>query len=244
MKIKPTKQQEIEYKRKIVDLVLKPLQGEIIKRLSRVREDATAWKLEIERAFTDFDYQQSVDNGSEKLANEHVESLETWHYKKTQQQFKKLFGIDVIPLLNQSNTRAFLDPIITANIQLIKSISPKLLDQVDTYFQTILRTEGFKRSVILNMLTQRFGVADSRAKVIARDQTSKTIGALTEYRQRQARVKKFIWRTSEDERVRPEHVELDGKVFDWDNPPDIGIPGQPIQCRCVAIPYLESFNSI
>ena len=49
----------------------------------------------------------------------------------------------------------------------------------------------------------------------------------------------YTWRTSQDERVRHEHVLRDGRRFAWDNPPDDGHPGQPIRCRCVAEPYTE-----
>jgi len=34
--------------------------------------------------------------------------------------------------------------------------------------------------------------------------------------------------------VRPRHQELDGKEFDYDNPPAEGLPGQPVGCRCFA----------
>lgn len=39
--------------------------------------------------------------------------------------------------------------------------------------------------------------------------------------------------------MRPTHAELEGKIFDWDNPPPEGNPGMPIRCRCVAIPVID-----
>lgn len=45
---------------------------------------------------------------------------------------------------------------------------------------------------------------------------------------------KYIWRTRGDSKVRSEHAERDGKVFDWDNPPEGGHPGEAPNCRCTA----------
>ena len=46
----------------------------------------------------------------------------------------------------------------------------------------------------------------------------------------------------EDGRVRPKHQELDQKVFSYDDPDggDNGqLPGEPINCRCVALPVID-----
>lgn len=45
---------------------------------------------------------------------------------------------------------------------------------------------------------------------------------------------KYIWRTRGDSKVRSAHAERDGMVFDWDNPPEGGHPGEAPNCRCRA----------
>ena len=45
---------------------------------------------------------------------------------------------------------------------------------------------------------------------------------------------KYIWRTEGDGEVRMSHQLRDGKVFEWDNPPEGGHPGEDYGCRCVA----------
>jgi SPP1 gp7 family putative phage head morphogenesis protein len=243
MEVRPAKQQENRYNAAIKNLVLRPLQGDIIKRLGAAPDNKEAWLRAIEQAFTDSEYKESVNKGSDELASAQIENVADWHQKKIAQQYKQLFGLDIIPMLNDFQTQQFLQPIIKTNIYLIKSISPKLLDQVNDAYQNILQTEGFSKSSILNMLTGRFGVANSRAKLIARDQTSKTVGALAQYRNQQAGAQSYQWRTAEDERVRPTHAANDGKIFRWDQPPaETGHPGHDIQCRCVAIPVLTKFG--
>lgn len=73
-----------------------------------------------------------------------------------------------------------------------------------------------------------------RAKLIARDQASKLNGAMNEYRQREAGVTHYTWRTVLDGRERPSHHDRNGKVFAWDKPPSDGHPGRAINCRCRA----------
>lgn len=47
----------------------------------------------------------------------------------------------------------------------------------------------------------------------------------------------YIWRTRNDEKVRPSHAANNGHVFAWDDPPPTGHPGEDYGCRCTAEPY-------
>ncbi len=44
----------------------------------------------------------------------------------------------------------------------------------------------------------------------------------------------YIWRTRDDDKVRPSHAANNGKIFAWDNPPPAGNPGEDFGCRCRA----------
>ena len=49
---------------------------------------------------------------------------------------------------------------------------------------------------------------------------------------------KYVWRTLGDDKVRSSHAANNGKLIDWDKPPeDIGHPGEDYNCRCIAEPY-------
>ena len=90
-------------------------------------------------------------------------------------------------------------------------------------------------------MKDRGDVSESRARLIARDQTLKTNAALTQARAQKAGFDRYTWSTSGDERVRPMHEELDGTVHTWDDPPitnkdeDRNHPGMDYQCRCVPV---------
>lgn len=55
-------------------------------------------------------------------------------------------------------------------------------------------------------------------------------------RVRQGELKRYVWRTMLDGRVRPEHRRREGSIFEWSAPPLDGHPGEPPNCRCHAEP--------
>ncbi len=50
---------------------------------------------------------------------------------------------------------------------------------------------------------------------------------------------KYIWHTMGDSKVRSEHAARNGQIFDFDNPPEGGNPGEAPNCRCWAEPIEE-----
>jgi len=50
---------------------------------------------------------------------------------------------------------------------------------------------------------------------------------------------KYIWHTMGDNHVRSEHAARNGQIFDFDNPPEGGNPGDAPNCRCWAEPIEE-----
>ena len=54
----------------------------------------------------------------------------------------------------------------------------------------------------------------------------------------------FVWKTKGDDKVRPEHVPLDGLKFSLaDGHPEYGYPGDAPNCRCVAV-AVDSSNQV
>lgn len=131
------------------------------------------------------------------------------------------------------------------NISLITSIAERLHDDVrEVVAEAVLR--GVRSETLARRLEERYSVSASRARLIARDQTAKGNADLQRVRAREAGVTRYVWSTSRDERVRPMHAALDGRVFSYGSPPitnDKGTrnePGHDFQCRCVAVPVLDA----
>ena len=148
-------------------------------------------------------------------------------------------GIDVSGFFTKAGPiRDAMSFATKANIELITSIPTQYLEKVaaavEKNFVAGVRWEDLAKSV-----AEVGDVTESRAKLIARDQTSKMNSAFNSVRQTSLGIDQYIWQTSGDERVREEHAANDGQIFNWDKPPATGHPGEDINCRCVAIPYFN-----
>lgn len=158
------------------------------------------------------------------------------------------FGIDLYG--GNTELQDYLKAAAFQNSQLIKSLPARYLEQVQNIVIGNMRN-GMRPSYIEQQLVKEFGVSQRRAKLIARDQHSKIQGDMNRIRQVKSGLKYFRWLTSHDDRVRHAHrvagdkVTKYGKgVYSWDDLPIVDgvptFPGQPIQCRCVAVPITEA----
>lgn len=150
---------------------------------------------------------------------------------------KRQTGVDLQGYLNNSGKVAEkLEQLTAANVQLITSIHSQYLDKIQSAVMQA-QVKGTPSKELAKQIKEIGGVTEKRAKLIARDQSSKINAALTRARHEEMGVTQYIWSTSGDERVRDSHAENDGKIFSYDDPPATGNPGDQINCRCVAIPY-------
>lgn len=142
--------------------------------------------------------------------------------------------------LKSSALRARVAAFTAENVALIKSVPQRYLEQVEQIVVGGIR-DGQRAVTIASDLVDRFDVAESHAKLIARDQVGKFFGELARVRQEDLGVTRFIWRTAGDNRVREEHEALDGEMFSWDEgaPGEDAFPGDGVQCRCFADPVID-----
>jgi len=121
--------------------------------------------------------------------------------------------------------------------------------------------EGYRFDNLIAGIQNRYSVSQSKAKFLARQETSLFVSKYREARFKEGGVTRYRWHTSHDERVRPapwvkgkarldNHRILDGKIFYYDDPPvvDMGTgrranPGQDFNCRCVDEPILEPVHT-
>lgn len=107
--------------------------------------------------------------------------------------------------------------------------------------------QGYRADHMAAVLEAQYGVAQRKAKFLGRQETSLLVSKFREQRYKESGIRKYRWSTSHDSRVRHDHKELNNKIFDWDHPPITdqatqarNHPGEDFNCRCVAIPLLDS----
>jgi SPP1 gp7 family putative phage head morphogenesis protein len=161
----------------------------------------------------------------------------TSDYQRSQLQKQIRSSLSVEVPLRDATIGKRLTDWTTENVALIKSLPAETFDRIERIVLAGIN-DGRRWEEIADDLEERFDVARNRAALIARDQVGKFYGAVNRARQTELGVTHYFWRTSLDERVRPEHVAREGRRIAWGEPPEDGHPGQPINCRCTADPDL------
>lgn len=163
------------------------------------------------------------------------------HTKAWMAAARRAFGIDLSSVVAEEDLEDYLDQASLRNAGLIRGMADDILKRVATETTNAL-ISGESAAALQARLKRQLEIGDSRARLIARDQTSKLTADLNRIRHQQAGIEKYIWRTSADERVRPRHRDLEGRVYAYGEPTgaEEGLPpGQPIQCRCIAQAVVE-----
>jgi SPP1 gp7 family putative phage head morphogenesis protein len=170
----------------------------------------------------------------------------TSEHQKTQlfRQIKAGTGVELSTIADRGLS-ARIKHFTAENVSLIQSIPRDYFQDVESTLLSGMR-DATRHEKLAEEIEGLGDVAKNRAKLIARDQVGKFYGGLNRVRQGALGIDQYIWRTAGDERVRTEHVERDGEVYSWDDPPGEdpddpatgGHPGMAIQCRCYAEPNL------
>jgi len=169
--------------------------------------------------------------------------------------FKSAIGVDLTG--DDSFISEQIQIFTTNNVNLIQNVQNELMTEIERLTLSGIQ-KGERASVIKQKIlgrvkdkegfTGRFKKAETRAKLIARDQITKLNGNINETRQKSLGVRKYKWRDSGDNRVRESH-KLDGEIFFWDkNKSESGKtkprgslnPGEDFQCRCYAEPVIDT----
>lgn len=167
---------------------------------------------------------------------------------------KQTLGVDVAEeYYSKEMYEYIIKQWIAENVAKIKSIPSQTLGNME---QIIL--DGFMKGKsvrdIQKSIQNEYGVTKGKAVLIARDQIATLNARMSKMQQQDAGCKRYRWSSSKDSRVRDCHRELDGKIFSWDDPPEMYYytksrgkvmtgrrchPGEDFCCRCVPIPIFD-----
>lgn len=177
----------------------------------------------------------------ERLAGQMGQRISDHHRAELRRQVQAAIGVDLVTL--DRRVPALIDDFVGENVTLIRSLGNKTLDDVNKIVSRAF-TRGERAENVAGEIAERYGIAERHARLIARDQIGTLTGQITAARHQELGLTQFTWRSVNDQRVRPEHRELDGKVFDYDDPPGEGLPGEPINCRCYQEPIFDEIDKL
>jgi SPP1 gp7 family putative phage head morphogenesis protein len=157
-------------------------------------------------------------------------------------------GVDLSSIITSEGLEDFTALSISKNASLIKSLPEEYLKQVETIVNNGV-VSGARYETIAKEITAKTGANSklaNRIKTIARNEVQTINSQITLRRSESLGIKKGIYRTSKDERVRKCHDELDGVEFEikkgaWSKSCSKFIqPGiTDINCRCTYSPVIE-----
>lgn len=140
---------------------------------------------------------------------------------------------------------------IQNNANLIKSMPLEVAREMTDY-SAKQSYQGRRASDITQDLQSKFEfVSEKKANLIARTEVSKASTELTKARAESLGLRWYIWRTSEDQRVRSSHSHMEDVLICWDSPPSpekiLGIKsslgnyhaGECPNCRCYPEPVVS-----
>jgi SPP1 gp7 family putative phage head morphogenesis protein len=146
--------------------------------------------------------------------------------------------------IRKAPTGRVMQQLLAEQVTLIQSIPLEAAQRVHRL--TLAGIEDSTRFTEIAKEIQRTEeVTTSRAILIARTETARTATTLTQARAESIGADSYIWRTSGDSTVRSDHKKLNGKIFQWNNPPvadersgERAHPGCIWNCRCYAEPII------
>ena len=142
--------------------------------------------------------------------------------------------LDVVaPAVNRGLVSAWA----SENLLLIRNMAKQEISKIQESVVEAFNT-GARHEQLAKTLARRGEVLGNRARLIAKNEILSLNSKVTTSRHKLLGLNRFVWVTSRDERVREEHEALDGQTFSYNNPPAEGLPGEPINCRCTAVPLL------
>lgn len=127
---------------------------------------------------------------------------------------KNSIGLDLNRAVASPDAQEAVTMAIRNNVALIKSIKDEYKDSVSKLIRDNV-FNGERPTNIVTQIKEIGGVTKSRAKLIARDQTAKINSDLVEIRAKAIGSDTYTWLSTNDERSRPSHDAMDGKLCKW-----------------------------
>jgi len=245
---------QVQYRKKMMAMVLEmdrlvkkiliPELDRLYQEARNLRQDAYTYTDDVSEIFNLIRATHADIYGEaaiQAMAEEQAAAVSGFNRRQMTRSFSNALGVELF--YNEPWLESEMAAFTKSNVSLVKSIPEKHLGNLERTVQSGLRSGRSVRDLTKELNSTYKGSLRmqprNRAELIARDQTMKLNGDLNHLRQTNLGIKKYIWRTSQDERVRDEHQALEGKVFKWSDPPDVGHPGEDFQCRCTAEPIID-----
>lgn len=162
--------------------------------------------------------------------------VEKVHRGKWVQSVLSAADVDLNTVLTAGDVEDTVAAQIEWNVALIKDVSAEAQRRIaNAVFAGLQQRKP--AAEVAKEISEAVGMARSRARRIASDQTTRLGGRLNQARQEQAGITHYKWRHSAKRHPRLWHLDRDGRIFPWEGPgsiPPDDRPSIPVFCGCTA----------
>lgn len=182
---------------------------------------------------------RNITRLSERIAGQWANNVNSVQREQFYKSIQESIGVNLNGIIADAGIQDIMESSVAGNVNLIQSLPDEYYKNISTIINDSTTRKHNAKSIIEQL--EDAGIkSKNRAKLIARDQTSKLNAALTQTRQENLGIEEYVWQTAGDERTRASHRAHNGKTYRWDKPPkDTGHPGEDVNCRCNAIPIIN-----
>lgn len=222
--------------RRTIKKMIDPLKVDIEQVINQMRVNPNASMSSIGKQLDDLrkQYEFIFEENSDRVAKDWIDRINKFNRKKTMDELRDALGIDVSTIISE-DFQEDLDIMRYEAAMLIKTIPSELVlrvsDRVLQHYKGIPMPEN---RTLQKQIKEEFNVSDNRAKVIARDQSSKMNTSISAMRQQAVGIDMYVWKTVRDQRVvgkpggmykynpkndkHKNHYIMEGKICRWDDP--------------------------
>jgi uncharacterized protein with gpF-like domain len=203
-------------------------------------------------------WERKFGDAGRMLARQWITAVNEASKTNFETRISSVLGVPAAAVLDDDNVRRAAEAAEAEAVILIKKLPATTFDNVEYGVMANYRGEKLPGDLsLIDYIHAQGDISRRRARLIARDQTSKVHAAVTRERAESCGITEFVWKTAGDERVtgmpgglwpkgnrvHGNHYDRNGKTYAYtdeftDKLPD-GLPGYPINCRCVAAPVID-----
>lgn len=167
-----------------------------------------------------------------------VRLLTRWHRDKWARNVKSRTGITIDQFLTNDAVLGEMRASLKWNVALIRNISDQARDRIANIVWAGWR-EGTPRREIAKRINEAVALGRKRSLRVAVDQATKLSADLDRARMLEAGIEDWVWIHSKKRNPRHQHVERNGREYNWITNRPADLPGHLPYCGCKARALLK-----
>lgn len=165
-------------------------------------------------------------------------------YDKTAETMRKEFWLTlagaILIIPRDIATTPYIDELNEAIARYTEEEIDRLLTFINLGEDTLRDIKKSNRNLteIYNYISERIEASKRKADFLAKNETNRMVNQYKREEYQTYGITQYIWQTMEDNKVRPYHAALNGKIIDYDDPPiqdqygNKAHAGEYYNCRC------------